>query len=181
MKTFFHRFHAPTYIVVAVLLTVFVGCTQSRSSKEQFVVPNTDKSESSNIENMEQVYHFLRDCGTYYLATVDGDQPRVRPFGTVNIFENKLYIQTGKVKNVAHQIKANPKVEICAFNGSEWIRVAATLVEDDRREARASMLDAYPELRSMYSEDDGNTIVYYLKDATATISSFSAPAQTITF
>lgn len=140
-----------------------------------------DKSETSNIDNMEQVYRFLRNCGTYYLATTEGEQPRVRPFGTVNIFENKLYIQTGKVKNVAHQIAANPKVEICAFNGSEWIRVTATLIEDDRREARASMLDAYPELRSMYNEDDGNTVVYYLKDATATISSFSAPAQTITF
>ena len=140
-----------------------------------------DKSETSNIDNMEQVYHFLRNCGKYYLATAEGEQPRVRPFGTVNIFENKLYIQTGKVKNVAHQIAANSKVEICAFNGSEWIRVAATLVEDDCREARASMLDAYPELRSMYNEDDGNTVVYYLKDATAIISSFTAPAQTITF
>lgn len=141
----------------------------------------TDKAETSNIDNMEQVYQFIKGCGYYFIATAEGNQPRVRPFGTVNIFENKLYIQTGKVKKVAHQIASNPQVEICAFNGSEWIRVAATLVEDDRAEARKAMLDAYPELRSMYDENDGNTVVYYLKDATATISSFTAPEKKIVF
>ena len=123
---------------------------------------------------MNLVYNFLKEAGTYYLATVDGDQPRVRPFGTVNIFEDKLYIQTGKGKAVANQIAKNPKVELCAMKGDEWIRVAATLVEDDRLEALESMLNAYPNLRAMYKTGpDGNTIVYYLKDATATISSFS--------
>lgn len=126
---------------------------------------------------MKRVYDFLKEAETYYLATVDGDQPRVRPFGTVNIFEDKLYIQTGKA--VAHQIAANPKVEICAMKGDEWIRVAATLVEDDRVEAQESMLNSYPNLRAMYKTGpDGNTVVYYLKDATATISSFShAPIE----
>lgn len=128
---------------------------------------------------MKRVYDFLKEAGTYYLATMDGDQPRVRPFGTVNIFEDKLYIQTGKGKSVAKQIAANPKVEICAMKGDEWIRVAATLVEDDRIEAQESMLNAYPNLRTMYKTGhDGNTIVYYLKDAVATISSFShAPIE----
>lgn len=128
---------------------------------------------------MKRVYDFLKEAGTYYLATMDGDQPRVRPFGTVNIFEDKLYIQTGKGKAVAKQIAANPKVEICAMKGNEWIRVAATLVEDDRVEAQESMLYAYPSLRAMYKTgSDGNTIVYYLKDAVATISSFShAPIE----
>lgn len=128
---------------------------------------------------MKRVYDFLKEAGTYYLATVDGDQPRVRPFGTVNIFEDKLYIQTGKGKSVAKQIAANQKVEICAMKGDEWIRVAATLVEDDRIEAQESMLNAYPNLRTMYKTGpDGNTIVYYLKDAVATISSFShAPIE----
>lgn len=128
---------------------------------------------------MKRVYDFLKEAGTYYLATMDGDQPRVRPFGTVNIFENKLYIQTGKGKSVAKQIAANPKVEICAMKGDEWIRVAATLVEDDMIEAQESMLNAYPNLRTMYKTGpDGNTIVYYLKDAVATISSFShAPIE----
>ena len=128
---------------------------------------------------MKQVCQFLKDAGTYYLATVEGDQPRVRPFGTVNIFEDKLYIQTGKGKAVATQIAKNPKVEICAMKGDEWIRVAATLVEDDRVEAQESMLNAYPNLRAMYKTGkDGNTVVYYLKDATATISSFShAPIE----
>lgn len=128
---------------------------------------------------MKRVYDFLKEIGTYYLATMDGDQPRARPFGTVNIFEDKLYIQTGKGKAVAKQIAANPKVEICAMKGDEWIRVAATLVEDDRVEAQESMLNSYPSLRAMYKTgSDGNTIVYYLKDAVATISSFShAPIE----
>lgn len=128
---------------------------------------------------MKSVYDFLKEVGTYYLATMDDDQPRVRPFGTVNIFEDKLYIQADKGKSVAKQIAANPKVEICAMKGDEWIRVAATLVEDDRVEAQESMLNSYPSLRAMYKTgSDGNTIVYYLKDAVATISSFShAPIE----
>ena len=130
---------------------------------------------------MQQVYNFLKSCGTYYIATVEGDQPRVRPFGTINLFENKLYIQTGHVKPFAHQIEANPKVEICAFNGKEWIRVSGVLVEDPRTEAKKSMLDAYPELRSMYDENDGNTAVYYIKDGMATISSFTAKPEEISF
>ena len=130
---------------------------------------------------MQQVYNFLKSCGTYYIATVDGGQPRVRPFGTINLFENKLYIQTGHVKPFAHQIEANPKVEICAFKDGKWLRIAGTLVEDDRREARKSMLDAYPDLRAMYNEDDGNTEVFYFKDATATFSSFTHAPETINF
>ena len=130
---------------------------------------------------MQQVYNFLKSCGTYYIATVEGDQPRVRPFGTINLFENKLYIQSGHVKPFAQQIEANPKVEICAFNGKEWIRVSGILVEDTRIEAKKSMLDAYPELRSMYDENDENTAVYYIKDGKATISSFTAKPVEIQF
>ncbi len=130
---------------------------------------------------MERAVKFLKEAGTYYLATVEGDQPRVRPFGTVNVFEGKLYIQTGKVKNVSKQIHANPKAEICAFKDGEWLRIAATLVEDDRVEARQSMLDAYPSLQAMYSADDGNTEVFYLKDAEATFSSFTSAPETIRF
>jgi uncharacterized pyridoxamine 5'-phosphate oxidase family protein len=130
---------------------------------------------------MEKVLQFLKDAGTYYLATVEGDQPRVRPFGTINLFEGKLYIQTGKSKNVSKQIHANPKTELCAFKDGVWVRIACELVEDDSREARVSMLDAYPQLRGMYSEDDGNTEVFYLKNAAATFSSFTAAPETIEF
>ncbi|MCR5179125.1 MAG: pyridoxamine 5'-phosphate oxidase family protein [Lachnospiraceae bacterium] len=130
---------------------------------------------------MERVEKFLKEAGTYYLATKDGDQPRVRPFGTAHVFEGKLYIQTGKSKDVSKQIHANPKVEICACTGGDWLRVAGTLVEDDRREARQSMLDAYPSLRGMYSEDDGNTEVFYFKDATATFSSFTKAPEEVRF
>lgn len=130
---------------------------------------------------MKKVLEFLKEAGAYYLATVDGDQPRVRPFGTINLFEGKLYIQTGKAKDVSKQIHANPKVEICAFKDGDWIRVAGELVEDDRREARASMLDAYPDLRRMYNEDDGNTEVFYLQNAKATFSSFTKAPETVEF
>ncbi len=130
---------------------------------------------------MKRVEQFLKDAGTYYLATTEGDQPRVRPFGTIHLFEGKLYIQTGKVKNVSKQIHANPKVEICAFKDGEWLRIAGELVEDDRREARQSMLDAYPALQQMYSVDDGNTEVFYLKNATATFSSFTKEPEIVTF
>lgn len=130
---------------------------------------------------MQKVFDFLKQAETYYLATLDGDKPRVRPFGTVNIFEDKLYIQTGKKKPVSKQIAKNPNVEICAFKNGEWLRLSGILVEDDRYEARKSMLDAYPNLRSMYDENDGNTQVFYFKDATAVIASFTAPPEEIKF
>ena len=130
---------------------------------------------------MQKIVDFLKEAGTYYLATMDGDQPRVRPFGTAHIFEGKLYIQTGKVKPTSKQIATNPKVELCAFKDGTWLRLCGELVEDDRVEARKSMLDAYPELRSMYDENDGNTQVFYFKNATATFSSFTSAPETITF
>ena len=130
---------------------------------------------------MKRVFDFLKKAETYYLATIEGNHPRVRPFGTVNEFEGKLYIQTGKSKAVSKQIHANPKVEICAFKDGEWLRVAGELVEDDRREARQSMLDAYPSLQKMYSADDGNTEVFYFKNATATFSSFTQEPKVVKF
>lgn len=126
---------------------------------------------------MEKVCEFLKSAGVYYLATVEGDQPRVRPFGTAHIFEGKLYIQTGKSKPVSKQLTANPKCEICAFKDSVWLRVAAELVEDDRVEAKKSMLDEYTNLRAMYDENDANTQVLYLKNAVATFSSFAAAPE----
>jgi len=132
-------------------------------------------------KKMQEVYDFLKNCGTYYLATVDGDQPRVRPFGTIDIFEDKLYIQTGKVKEVSKQIQANPKVEICAFAEGKWIRIAGKLVRDDRYEPKKHMLDAYPSLQAMYSAEDDNTEVLYFEDATATISSFTEAPKVIKF
>lgn len=130
---------------------------------------------------MKRVYDFLKEAETYYLATAEGDQPRVRPFGTVNVFENKLYIQTGKVKDVSKQLMKNGKAEICAMKGGEWIRVSGTLVEDDRFEAKKSMLDAYPNMRSMYDENDGNMQVFYFVNATATIYSFESAPVVVTF
>lgn len=131
------------------------------------------------MENMERVVKFLKDAQTYYLATADGDQPRVRPFGTAHLFEGKLYIQTGKIKPVSRQLKANPKAEICAFLGGEWIRISGELIEDDRIEAKQSMLDAYPSLQNMYSAEDDNTQVLYFSNATATIYSFTKDPEVI--
>lgn len=130
---------------------------------------------------MDKVLKFLKDVETYYLATVEGDQPRVRPFGTAHVFEGKLYIQTGKVKDVSKQLHQNPKAEICAFKNGEWLRVSGKLIEDDRNEARQSMLDAYPSLQKMYKAVDGNTEVFYFENATAIFSSFTHEPQIIKF
>jgi uncharacterized pyridoxamine 5'-phosphate oxidase family protein len=130
---------------------------------------------------MQEVHDFLKKSRVYYLATTEGNQPRVRPFGTINNFEGKLYFQTGKPKAVAKQLSQNPKIELSAFDGELWIRVQAVAVEDSRREAKQSLLDAYPTLQDRYSADDPNTQVWYLKDATATISSFTGEAKVIKF
>lgn len=130
---------------------------------------------------MQSVCDFLKNAEVYYLATVDGDKPKVRPFGTVNVFEGKLYIQTGRRKDVSKQLLANPNAEICAFKDGKWLRLSGELVEDDRVEAKKSMLDAYPNLRAMYDETDQNTQVFYFKNATAVFSSFSEAPKTITF
>lgn len=130
---------------------------------------------------MEKVCEFLKNAGVYYLATVENDQPRVRPFGTANIFEGKLYIQTGKSKPVSQQLGINPKAEVCAFHNGTWVRISGELIEDDRVEAKKAMLDAYPNLRSMYDEKDSNTQVLYFRNATAVFSSFTAPSETIQF
>jgi uncharacterized pyridoxamine 5'-phosphate oxidase family protein len=131
--------------------------------------------------DVKRVYDFLKKAGVYYLATVEGDQPRVRPFGTVNEFEGKLYIQTGKVKPTSHQLAKNPKAEICAFCEGSWIRVACELIEDDRFEVKKSMLDAYPNLRGMYDENDGNTQVFYMQNATATFCAFGKTPEIVEF
>ena len=130
---------------------------------------------------MQTVLDFLKKAEVYYLATIDGDQPRVRPFGTINLFEGRLYIQTGKNKEVVKQLNVNPKVEICAFIGETWIRVAATLVEDNRTEAQESLLAAYPQLQGMYAVNDGNNVVYYLKDATATFCTYGSEPKKVQF
>ena len=130
---------------------------------------------------MQRVYDFLKKCGTYYLATAEGDQPRVRPFGTVDIFEGKLYFQTGKIKPVANQLKANPKIEISGMADGKWIRLTAEAVLDDNVPAQEHMLESYPELKGMYKPGDGNTEVYYLKNARALICSFTEKPVEICF
>ena len=133
------------------------------------------------MENIEKVCKFLDDARTYYLATAEGDQPRVRPFGTALVFEGKLYIQTGKVKNVSKQLAANPKAEICAFAGGKWLRVAGELINDDRIAPNAAMLEKHPELKGMYKAEDDNTQVLYFRNATATFSSFTEAPETFSF
>jgi len=133
------------------------------------------------MNEITEVYEFIKKCGTYYLATVENDQPRNRPFGTINLFEGKLYIQTGKKKEVSKQIQKNSKVELCCFTGGEWLRLAGELVRDDRVEAKEDMLNHYPDLKNMYSATDDNTEVLYFKNATATISSFAAAPKVLKF
>ena len=133
------------------------------------------------MENVERVCDFLDSVKTYYLATVDGDQPRVRPFGTSLVYDGKLYIQTGKVKDVSRQLASNPKAEICAFNGEKWLRISGELINDDSRDVKVAMLEKNPGLKSMYSPDDDNTQVLYFKNATAVFSSFTSAPETFTF
>ena len=133
------------------------------------------------MEGIEKVYQFLEDAQTYYLATVEGDQPRVRPFGTALLYDGRLYIQTGKVKPVSKQLAANPKLELCAFMNGKWLRVAGELINDDSRDVKVAMLDKNPSLKSMYSADDDNTQVLYIKNAEATFSSFTEAPETIKF
>ena len=133
------------------------------------------------MSDIQKVYDFLNDAETYYLATVDGDQPRVRPFGTVLLSDGKIYIQTGKVKDVSKQLAANPKAEICAFKDGAWIRVAGELINDDSHDVKVAMLEKMPQLKGMYSADDDNMQVLYFKNATATISSFTAAPEVIKF
>ena len=130
---------------------------------------------------MQTVHDFIKSCGTYYLATVEGNQPRVRPFGTINIFEGKLYIQTGKSKEVSKQIQANPNVELCCFDGKQWLRLTGELVRDDSIQAKKDMLDKYPSLKTWYSAEDPNTEVLYFRNATATFSSFTDAPKVVKF
>ncbi len=153
-------------------------------NKQNVVKENkTELKKEINKESadMKTVYDFLKKCKTYYLATIENDQPRVRPFGTIDLFENKLYIQTGKVKNVSKQIEANPNVEICSFLDGKWLRLEGKVIRDDRREAKKSMLDANPVLRGMYSEDDDNTEVLYFENAKATFYSFTEQPKIVEF
>ena len=133
------------------------------------------------MEGIEKVYQFLDEAKTYYLATVEGDQPRVRPFGTALLYNGRLYIQTGKVKPVSKQLAANPKAEICAFKDGRWLRVAGELINDDSIEVKTAMLDKMPELKAMYRADDDNTQVLYFKNAVATFSSFTSAPEIIGF
>lgn len=123
-------------------------------------------------DNLNKISAILDKAQVFYLATVENDQPRVRPFGAYLVHDDKLYLVTGKVKEVSKQLAANPKAEVCAFDGDKWIRVAGTLINDDSREVKTLMLNKMPSLRAMYNEDDGNMQMLYFKDATVTISSF---------
>ena len=133
------------------------------------------------MAGIEKVYQFLNEAGTYYLATVEGDQPRVRPFGTALLCNGKLYIQTGKVKPVSKQLAANPKAELCAYKDGKWLRVSCELVNDDCREAKLAMLEKMPSLKGMYSADDDNMQMLYLRNACAVFSSFTEAPETVTF
>lgn len=171
-------------ITLALAFAVLSSCGQGKTTESQATSSTQStmiEQTTPNPENAAIVQQFLKKVGTYYLGTVEGDQPRVRPFGTAEIFEGKLYIQTGKVKNVYKQLIANPKAEICGFDGSEWIRIQCELIPDERIEAKQDMLDKNPSLQGMYKADDDNTIVFYMRNATATISSFTTEPKVYKF
>lgn len=170
-------------LLLSLLILCLCSMAYAKKQNKQDIIKKDKIEVKENKENidMKTVYDFLKKCQTYYLATVENDQPRVRPFGTIDLFENKLYIQTGKIKNVSKQMAQNPKIEICAFDGNTWIRIEATAINDDRIEAKQHMLDNYPTLQKMYKADDDNTQVLYLKDVTATFYSFTQEPKTVKF
>jgi uncharacterized pyridoxamine 5'-phosphate oxidase family protein len=177
-------------LISAIALFTLMACSpkvaentaKQNAPTEQNTTPkNHAEYASPNGAAQQEVFDFIQKKGVFYIATMDGNQPRVRPFGALHIFEGKMYIITGHVKRVAKQLAQNPKVEICAQGDNEWIRVAATMVEDERVEAKKAVLDAHPNLRSMYNENDDNIAVYYFTEATATISSFSGDVKTLNF
>lgn len=134
---------------------------------------------SKGEKNMNEIYEFLKKCGTYYIATVENNEPKIRPFGTIDIYDNCLTIQTGKVKEVSKQIHNNPNIQICAFDGKTWIRLKAKAIEDERIEAAKHMLDAYPSLQGMYKPGDGNNEIFKLTEVTATFYSFTSEPKVI--
>ena len=132
---------------------------------------------------MKEVQAYLKECSAFSIATVDGGQPRVRPFGVSEIIDGRLYIMTGKRKDVFKQMAANGKFEICALkpSGAEWMRLSGTLVNDETLAVKEEFLNRNEELKSMYRADDDNMAVLYIKDATARFCSFSAPERKVTF
>jgi uncharacterized pyridoxamine 5'-phosphate oxidase family protein len=172
------------FLLFCLLFLCLCSTVYARKENNQDIIKKDkiELNENRNKENdMKTVYDFLKKCKTYYLATIENDQPRVRPFGTIDLFENKLYIQTGKIKNVSKQMAQNPKIEICAFDGNSWIRIEAKAINDDRIQAKQHMLDNYPSLQKMYKADDDNTQVLYLTDVTATFYSFTQKPKVVKF
>jgi uncharacterized pyridoxamine 5'-phosphate oxidase family protein len=202
--------HIRTWLLVMMSIATFTGCNQENCKNEApqacpacdcpvaaadikdtaEPAPAADNAKPAvaeipaaerDLEGQKEVFDFIKKQKTYYIATVENDQPRVRPFGTIELFEGNLYIQTGRKKKVSHQIEANGKIELCTFDGERWLRLAATAVADDRIEAQKHMLDAYPSLQKMYQAGDGNTVVYKLINVTATFDAFGAEQRVIKF
>jgi uncharacterized pyridoxamine 5'-phosphate oxidase family protein len=171
------------YLAVFVTVTVFIGCRLKSDIQQTPVAFKWDEVFVKDGLSMKDVHDFLKECGVYYLATVDGDQPRVRPFGSAAIYENKLYILTGKSKNVGKQLMLNPKVEICAYDqkSSVWLRIETTLTADERIEVKQFVIDEHPSVSAMYSADDDNTFTLYLTDAIATFTSFKGDSTVVKF
>jgi uncharacterized pyridoxamine 5'-phosphate oxidase family protein len=171
------------FVIGMIFATVNIAVAQNNHSQ---ITPNNNKNQNEE-KSVRETYDFLKKCGHYFIATIDGDQPRVRAFSTIAIFENKLYIQTGKKKNVSKQIKNNPKIEICALDktANKWLRIAATAVEENKRETKKHVLEQifkqHPDLKKMYSIDDDNTQILYLKNVTATFSSFTEEPREVKF
>ena len=147
------------------------------------VVTNDTISQEMKEANMQEVQAYLKECGAFFIATADGDQPHVRAFGVSEIIDGRLYIMTGKVKDVYKQIAANGKFEICALkkSGSEWMRLSGTLVNDETLAVKEEFLNRNESLKSMYKADDDNMAVLYITNATARFCSFSAPERKVGF
>lgn len=173
-------------------LFLMTACNQNKPSEapvenENEAAAPTEVAESidpeTQLKNMEEVQAFLKECGAFFIATADGDQPHVRPFGVSEIIDGRLYIMTGKVKDVYKQMAANGKFEICALkpSGTEWMRICGTLINDETLAVKEEFLNRNEGLKSMYKADDDNMAVLYITNATARFCSFAAPERKVQF
>ncbi|MEJ2110102.1 MAG: pyridoxamine 5'-phosphate oxidase family protein [Acidobacteriota bacterium] len=130
---------------------------------------------------MSSAIEFLKANQVFHLATVDGSEARVRPFGFVMNRNGKLYMCTSKAKDVCKQMKNNPEIEISAM-GPEgtWLRIRGSIAFDDSREAKMQAFEEAPMLLQIYPKgaDDENYVTFYFTEAKATLYSFSeAPKE----
>ena len=120
------------------------------------------------MTDLERIDQFLSECGVFFLATSDGDQPKCRPLGFHMLKDGKIYFGIGTFKDVYKQVTKNPKVEICACKGLNFMRYCGKAKFDDNPELSKQALEAMPMLKKIYNDETGYVLAMFsLEDAFA--------------